>query len=219
MNVKRKWRPNYIEVVHRNLCLIRATYAALWWHWFRGYFRLFWSTMATIMHGRRKGKARSKYLWVVISVLRHQQTKGLIDWRTLRQKWRWCRRRWCQSLIKVIYQSSLILPLFDRSEGDVVVVVDARASLIIVVSWTGMRWPVFLCRGCCSTLFGILLRCALWLTETSERVRLSLHHRLVGLVVKASVSRAEDLGFESRLRRNFSGKRVGTPVATLALYL
>ena len=29
--------------------------------------------------------------------------------------------------------------------------------------------------------------------------------RLVGLVVKASASRAEDLGFESRLRRDFSG--------------
>ena len=30
-------------------------------------------------------------------------------------------------------------------------------------------------------------------------------HRLVGLVVKASASRAEDPGFESRLRRDFSG--------------
>ena len=29
--------------------------------------------------------------------------------------------------------------------------------------------------------------------------------RLVGLVVKASASRAEDPGFESRLRRDFSG--------------
>ena len=30
-------------------------------------------------------------------------------------------------------------------------------------------------------------------------------HRLVGLVVKASASRAEDPGFESRLRRDFFG--------------
>ena len=30
-------------------------------------------------------------------------------------------------------------------------------------------------------------------------------NRLVGLVVKASASRAEDPGFESRLRRDFSG--------------
>ena len=30
-------------------------------------------------------------------------------------------------------------------------------------------------------------------------------HRLVGLVVKESASRAEDLGFESRLRRDFFG--------------
>ena len=40
-------------------------------------------------------------------------------------------------------------------------------------------------------------------------------------MVKASASRAEDLGFESRLRRDFSGSshtsdlNIGTPVATL----
>ena len=34
---------------------------------------------------------------------------------------------------------------------------------------------------------------------------LSLSHRLVGLVVKASTSTAEDPGFESRLHRDFSG--------------
>ena len=45
--------------------------------------------------------------------------------------------------------------------------------------------------------------------------------RLAGLVVKASASGAEDPGFESRLRRNFSGSshtsllKIGTPVATL----
>ena len=46
--------------------------------------------------------------------------------------------------------------------------------------------------------------------------------RLVGLVLKASASREEDPGFESRLRREFSGvesdqwlKKIGTPVATL----
>ena len=50
---------------------------------------------------------------------------------------------------------------------------------------------------------------------------LRLTHRLVGLVVKASASRAEDPGFESRLRRDFSGSshtsdfKIGTPVATL----
>ena len=49
-------------------------------------------------------------------------------------------------------------------------------------------------------------------------------NHLVALVVKESVSRAEDPGFESRLRRDFSGsshtcdlknKQTGTPVATL----
>ena len=36
-------------------------------------------------------------------------------------------------------------------------------------------------------------------------VSCTLQHHLVGLVVKASASRAEDPGFESRLRRDFSG--------------
>ena len=46
-------------------------------------------------------------------------------------------------------------------------------------------------------------------------------HRLVGLVVKASASRAEGPGFESCLRRDFfesshtSDSKIGTPVATL----
>ena len=46
-------------------------------------------------------------------------------------------------------------------------------------------------------------------------------NRLVGLVVKASATRAEDPEFESRLRRDFSGSshtrdlKTGTPVATL----
>ena len=50
-----------------------------------------------------------------------------------------------------------------------------------------------------------------------------LTHRLVGLVVKASASGAEDPEFESesRLRRDFSGSshtsdlKIGVPVATL----
>ena len=49
-----------------------------------------------------------------------------------------------------------------------------------------------------------------------------LSGRLVGLVVKASASRAEDPGFESPLRRDFfSGSshtrdlKIGTPVASL----
>ena len=45
--------------------------------------------------------------------------------------------------------------------------------------------------------------------------------RLVGLVVKAYASRAEDPGFDSRLRRDLSGSshtvnlKIGTPMATL----
>ena len=52
----------------------------------------------------------------------------------------------------------------------------------------------------------------------SWRDRFSARHRLDGPVVKASASGAEDPGFESRLRRDFSGSRhnsdlnIGTPV-------
>ena len=48
-----------------------------------------------------------------------------------------------------------------------------------------------------------------------------MQDRLVGRVVKASASRAEDPGFKSRWRRDFSGSshtsdlNIGTPVATL----
>ena len=53
-------------------------------------------------------------------------------------------------------------------------------------------------------------------------LRSHLKNRLVGLVVKVSASRAEDPGFESRLRRDFfsglshtSDLKIGTPVSTL----
>ena len=57
--------------------------------------------------------------------------------------------------------------------------------------------------------------------QSSCEVRSSCQNRLFGLVVKASASRAEDPGLESRLRRNFFGVesyhrlKNGTPVATL----
>ena len=52
-------------------------------------------------------------------------------------------------------------------------------------------------------------------------VELCVEYMCVGLVVKASSSRAEDPGFESRLRREFfwvshtSDLTIGTPVAAL----
>ena len=59
------------------------------------------------------------------------------------------------------------------------------------------------------------------LTFYSRSWRTTITHRLIGLVVKASASRAEDPGFDSRLRRDFSWSshtsdlNIGTPVATL----
>ena len=54
-----------------------------------------------------------------------------------------------------------------------------------------------------------------------EIVQYSFLNHLVGRVVKASASRAEDAGFESLLRPDFSGSshtsdfKIGPPVATL----
>ena len=61
-------------------------------------------------------------------------------------------------------------------------------------------------------------------TDTQTDKQLAIHltkDHLGGLVVKASASGAEDPGFESRLRRDFSGSshtsdlKIGTPVTTL----
>ena len=71
--------------------------------------------------------------------------------------------------------------------------------------WSGPNTDLFSPSHC---LVGLVARCLPW-------------DRLVGLVVKASASRAEDPGFESCLRRDFSGLshtsdlKIGTPVATL----
>ena len=65
------------------------------------------------------------------------------------------------------------------------------------------------------------LDCGRRCCRRTDRTHLQPSDRLDGLVVKAPASRAEDPGFESRLRRNFSGSshtsdsKIGTPVATL----
>ena len=63
---------------------------------------------------------------------------------------------------------------------------------------------------------------SLWRRASSTLAETWWVDRLVGLVVKASASRAEDPRFESRLRRDFfpgsshtSDLKIGTPVATL----
>ena len=70
--------------------------------------------------------------------------------------------------------------------------------------------------ACCSSL-----RLEGHFTIFIINIRHSIKDRLVGQVVTASASRAEDPGFESRLRRDFSGSshtgdlKIGTPVVTL----
>ena len=65
------------------------------------------------------------------------------------------------------------------------------------------------------------VRAVLSVRFTLNVARYIKQHRLVGLVVKASAWRGEDPGFESHLRRAFSGSshtsdlNTGTPVATL----
>ena len=57
-----------------------------------------------------------------------------------------------------------------------------------------------------AVLFHIVLYCNVQLrTLLLLLLLLFPPYRLVGLVVKASASRAEDPGFESRLRRDFFG--------------
>ena len=53
--------------------------------------------------------------------------------------------------------------------------------------------------------------------RTFERRRLSSPDRLIGLAVKASASRAEDLGFKSFLRGDFSRGQVIPVTSKLAL--
>ena len=55
----------------------------------------------------------------------------------------------------------------------------------------------------------------LWLIMVAKLS--SLHHRLVGLIFKASASRAEDLGFESLLRLDFFRGRAIPVTSKLAL--
>ena len=57
-----------------------------------------------------------------------------------------------------------------------------------------------------------------WYTVSCHRcVEVHARYRLVGLVVKASASRAEDLGIESRLRRDFLRGQVIPVTSKLAL--
>ena len=81
-------------------------------------------------------------------------------------------------------------------------------------SWNLFKRTILNCYSLMVSLSGIVV---------SHRWRWLLSpDRLVGLVVKASASGAEDPGFESRLRWDFSGSshtsdfKIGTPVATLS---
>ena len=60
-------------------------------------------------------------------------------------------------------------------------------------------------------------RCSLLNRECINVLLFPVNHRLVGLVVKASAWRAEDPGFESRSRRDFSRARVIQVTSKLAL--
>ena len=71
-----------------------------------------------------------------------------------------------------------------------------------------------------TTIYNPLLK-SRFANPSETRVGSVVCHRLVGLVVKMSASRAEDPGFESHLRRDFSGSKhtshlkTGTSVASL----
>ena len=69
--------------------------------------------------------------------------------------------------------------------------------IIIVIALGAGFGDVFFFVCCCCCLFVFIL-VPTYITFNSRG-----EDRLVGLVVKASASRVEDLGFESRLRRDF----------------
>ena len=72
-----------------------------------------------------------------------------------------------------------------------------------------------------STVLCMIVHNIIWYGAVFVPVRYCVVHHLVGLVVKVSVSRTQDLGFESCLWRDFSRAnhtsdfKIGTPVATL----
>ena len=81
---------------------------------------------------------------------------------------------------------------------------------VIVVVIVVVVLAIVVCDGTTNRLYSML----------KQKPSFQLAHRLVGLVVQASASSAEDPGFESRLRRAFSGSshttdlKIGIPVAT-----
>ena len=89
----------------------------------------------------------------------------------------------------------------------------ACPNIGIIIDMKCTMGSVYLCTPC---------DCTVHPAKQSHRVHTPwLRDHLAGLLVKASASGAEDLGFESRLRRDFSGSshtndfKIGTPVSTL----
>ena len=75
--------------------------------------------------------------------------------------------------------------------------------------------------GHCSTVHGkfLVVLYFLFTTTSTDTLASTGTRRLVGVVVKASTSRAEDLGFESRLRQDFFRGRVIPVTYKLTLQL
>ena len=79
-----------------------------------------------------------------------------------------------------------------------------------------------MCTPLCTAMRGRAFPCYCYTATSYCRYGTRTNDRLGGLGVKASTSGAEDPGFESRLRRDFSGSihtselKLGTPVATQA---
>ena len=100
-----------------------------------------------------------------------------------------------------------------------------KLSFKIIEGQNGVRFSIFIL----IIHYRIIVNsCFTTTTTTSDTERCNLRfftifslHCLAGQVVMVSALRAEDLGFESRLRRDFFGSshtsdfKIGTPVATL----
>ena len=68
-----------------------------------------------------------------------------------------------------------------------------------------MHVRTLICTNACIFIYGSTDTSLVTKEMTNIPLQLLPSNRLVGLVVKACASRAEDPGFESRLRRDFFG--------------
>ena len=151
------------------------------------------------------------------------ECSGRISVNTLSTLWdcRICGVYWphhCQYLVNPLglpYLWGVLAPSLSTLSQSAGIAVFVGCTGRITVHWYRLSALLSSC------FFNLVVIVLTTLGEVSSSLLPHNCDRLGGLVVKASASRAEGPGFESRLRRDFSGSshtsdlKIGTPVATL----